>query len=339
MRPDQHKKIKNAKYKKKHGMQEKASLSHVDHTEKKHSTCSEKSNLKSQDYSTGTDLENKSDHNTQPNSGSGFSKRPIESNWEKYQCIDDEDQELGADFNVLLSFAGDSSAHMKLKDEEDWDSQQEFSFMMINHKHIANELEDIPFGEKYKISEFDLDPTLVKFVSSLTDWNGSSETNLLPSNTLLSSEETQELGFNFSRVDAKPVMLASKSDQMATLLPTNEQTNSIFNKTAEPTNSQTSAISSGNADNVEEKVPNLQDQNLYPNDTFEADNDIITALLHGSNTLHTESLSPTGQQNTTHDTTEMISTESSNLQQSTINGDGNENKDVDDLEDWLDSIL
>ncbi|XP_071962112.1 uncharacterized protein [Antedon mediterranea] len=88
-----------------------------------------------------------------------FSRRKIESNWNRYGDIEEDDDKVeirGADFNVLLS-KEDSSSQFRFKDEQDWqdDVYQEDNsdFLCLNVQSLVTQLQCLPISQRLNIDE------------------------------------------------------------------------------------------------------------------------------------------------------------------------------------------
>uniref|UniRef100_UPI00398F86FE cell death regulator Aven-like n=1 Tax=Pristiophorus japonicus TaxID=55135 RepID=UPI00398F86FE len=96
------------------------------------------------------DVDIKEDYD-QPNS---FSRRQIVSNWDRYKLeekeLNDGGESLrGADFNVLLSSAGDSFAQFCFAEEKKWEvevsSSKQISPLFVDCQFLAQSLQKLPF--------------------------------------------------------------------------------------------------------------------------------------------------------------------------------------------------
>ncbi|XP_077966268.1 uncharacterized protein LOC120336660 isoform X1 [Styela clava] len=323
MRPDEHKKTKNARYKKKHGIQQGQS-----------SVSDDKDNERSNITETQAKLPAFGD-NEVPISESGFSKRPITSNWAKYESAECDENDQGTDFNVLLSFAGDTSSRMKLKHEEEWDSVQDSHILSTDHTNIAQVLKDIPFSEKYKINELYLDATLMQFLSSMDESDLTSKEYCLQNRAILSSTETQEMGFNFSK----------KNINQGPTNPTGCIEPSLKEDGREETNKNPTLCNS----NDENTLLKNNEHSCIPECSSHSDEDFqtIDELIQSTQkSLQAEKISTFQQQTCDNSLSktasiaaiDQVPSESAELQPSEPKGEEKSNN-VDDLEDWLDSIL
>ncbi|RUS85266.1 hypothetical protein EGW08_006967 [Elysia chlorotica] len=162
MRPDEHKKKKNAAYKKKHGIgQTKAGQS--EDKSKSKSKPNDKNKDNSQAHKAGfakdarenkgatslkqekEDLTSSSDseetETRQPRKH--FQRRQIVSNWQKYELQPDDEEQLqtrGESFEALLSKSGDAVAHFRFKDEQEWDAVGALGDSKTNDDHYAQYL-------------------------------------------------------------------------------------------------------------------------------------------------------------------------------------------------------
>ncbi|XP_077966269.1 uncharacterized protein LOC120336660 isoform X2 [Styela clava] len=290
MRPDEHKKTKNARYKKKHGIQQGQS-----------SVSDDKDNERSNITETQAKLPAFGD-NEVPISESGFSKRPITSNWAKYESAECDENDQGTDFNVLLSFAGDTSSRMKLKHEEEWDSVQ---------------------------------ATLMQFLSSMDESDLTSKEYCLQNRAILSSTETQEMGFNFSK----------KNINQGPTNPTGCIEPSLKEDGREETNKNPTLCNS----NDENTLLKNNEHSCIPECSSHSDEDFqtIDELIQSTQkSLQAEKISTFQQQTCDNSLSktasiaaiDQVPSESAELQPSEPKGEEKSNN-VDDLEDWLDSIL
>nr|XP_039260324.1 cell death regulator Aven-like isoform X2 [Styela clava] len=290
MRPDEHKKTKNARYKKKHGIQQGQS-----------SVSDDKDNERSNITETQAKLPAFGD-NEVPISESGFSKRPITSNWAKYESAECDENDQGTDFNVLLSFAGDTSPRMKLKHEEEWDSVQ---------------------------------ATLMQFLSSMDESDLTSKEYCLQNRAILSSTETQEMGFNFSK----------KNINQGPTNPTGCIEPSLKEDGREETNKNPILCNS----NDENTLLKNNEHSCIPECSSHSEEDFhtIDELIQSTQkSLQAEKISTFQQQTCDNSLSktasiaaiDQVPSESAELQPSEPKGEEKSNN-VDDLEDWLDSIL
>uniref|UniRef100_UPI00398F3CB4 cell death regulator Aven n=1 Tax=Pristiophorus japonicus TaxID=55135 RepID=UPI00398F3CB4 len=95
------------------------------------------------------DVDIKEDYG-QPNA---FSRRQIVSNWDRYKTeekeLNDGGESLrGADFNVLLSSAGDSFAQFRFAEEKEWEveisSSKQISPLFVDCQSLAQSLQELP---------------------------------------------------------------------------------------------------------------------------------------------------------------------------------------------------
>ncbi|XP_062907210.1 cell death regulator Aven [Mobula hypostoma] len=108
------------------------------------------------------DAETKEEYN-QPNE---FSRRQIVSNWDRYKTEEKEGDDVGetlrgADFNVLLSFAGDSFAQFRFAEEKEWEIEvstcKQVSPLFIDCHSLAQSLQELPLHLR-----LNLEPELVQ---------------------------------------------------------------------------------------------------------------------------------------------------------------------------------
>uniref|UniRef100_A0A4W3IHP0 Cell death regulator Aven n=1 Tax=Callorhinchus milii TaxID=7868 RepID=A0A4W3IHP0_CALMI len=95
------------------------------------------------------DVDTKEEEN-EPNK---FSRRKIVSNWDKYKTKEKEEVEesvRGADFNVLLSSAGDSFAQFRFAEEKEWEvdiaSNKQMSPLFVDCQALAQSLQELPIS-------------------------------------------------------------------------------------------------------------------------------------------------------------------------------------------------
>ncbi|GFN83829.1 cell death regulator aven-like [Plakobranchus ocellatus] len=137
MRPDEHKKKKNAAYKKKHGIGT-TKAQGEDNTKSKKGAqderASQRKNLgdegkkdvvtqkKGQTKAPSASSESETEELEKPKRN--FQRRKIVSNWEKYevQPSDEQPEARGESFQKLLSMSGDAVAHFRFRDEKEWDT-------------------------------------------------------------------------------------------------------------------------------------------------------------------------------------------------------------------------
>ncbi|XP_022094723.1 uncharacterized protein LOC110981448 [Acanthaster planci] len=160
MKPDQHKKKRSAQYKRKHGQAQKAEAPNRPNSSKSNlskaaseiptpSSSSAAIASKSRDAFSTKESVQYGQTESQSHSSSSqrylsngftqdeaegvrcFSRRKIESNWDRYEPLDDDGDEScnydglkGADFKALLSQTGDASSQFRFKDEQLWDEEE-----------------------------------------------------------------------------------------------------------------------------------------------------------------------------------------------------------------------
>ena len=174
MRPDQHKKKKNSEYKKKHGIPSGKGEKH----DKKGSTSRLRSdeNPKSDACHTSktgheTDGPNVDDESNSYESRN-FSRRKVESNWERYREDFDNESEpnsclsalnsvpIGADFQSLLDKATSGGVHFQFKSEKEWEnlntdeaSKDGPSLLSIDCNALAESLRNISLERRLDIDK------------------------------------------------------------------------------------------------------------------------------------------------------------------------------------------
>ncbi|XP_061192054.1 cell death regulator Aven-like [Saccostrea echinata] len=152
MRPDEHKKKKNAQYKKKHGIKE----------ERKGETSKDKKGS-SEEILVNTvksDISDSSDSSHNSNVAR-FSRRIVKSNWEKYELPPEEDPYIGPtqkgeSFEKLLRSEGASAAQFRFKDEAFWEEEAagpHYDQMSIDLMTLADSLQSLPLYQKLGISK------------------------------------------------------------------------------------------------------------------------------------------------------------------------------------------
>ncbi|XP_039597186.1 cell death regulator Aven isoform X2 [Polypterus senegalus] len=90
-----------------------------------------------------------------------FSKRKLISNWDRYEAEEKENLgesvplQRGADFNVLLSSAGDSFAQFRFADEKEWDidvsSNIKMSTLFVDCQSLAKCLQQLPLHVRLNV--------------------------------------------------------------------------------------------------------------------------------------------------------------------------------------------
>ncbi|XP_072896234.1 cell death regulator Aven [Hemitrygon akajei] len=95
-----------------------------------------------------------------------FSRRQIVSNWDRYKTEEKEGDDVeetlrGADFNVLLSFAGESFAQFRFAEEKEWElevsTSKQVSPLFIDCHSLAQSLQELPLHLR-----LNLEPELVQ---------------------------------------------------------------------------------------------------------------------------------------------------------------------------------
>ncbi|XP_012938365.1 uncharacterized protein LOC101850477 [Aplysia californica] len=160
MRPDEHKKKKNAAYKKKHGVSKdkdkelkdgvdaSSSKDRKTATGEKHRGAQQKGKkangdgalttpsnssfagcstaLVDSDCSESSSSDSEVERKHVPAKKKTFQRRQIVSNWQKYELgpeMDDDVSKGGKDYKELLSMAGESMSHFRFTDELEWEEQ------------------------------------------------------------------------------------------------------------------------------------------------------------------------------------------------------------------------
>ncbi|XP_038073227.1 uncharacterized protein LOC119741516 [Patiria miniata] len=148
MKPDQHRKKRSAQYKRKHGISQKTDATKSKANSSSAVKCADASDTSTRPKESGQNLK-ESNHNsssdrhdtyrarnrdfTQDESEEvrSFARRKIESNWDRYEPLDDDVDESynydglkGADFKALLSLTGDASSQFRFKDEQLWEEEE-----------------------------------------------------------------------------------------------------------------------------------------------------------------------------------------------------------------------
>ncbi|XP_068682693.1 cell death regulator Aven-like [Montipora foliosa] len=155
MRPDEHKKKNRAEYKKKHGI-----------PSKKAPPMEGKENFK-EDYA-AQDVEKVVSPETEEAEQVQFSRRKIQSNWDRYEEItefsEEEDVSLsvkqrGEDYNVLLQRSANPASEFRFHSEKDWDqeshlstSQDTASALNVDFAALATSLNSVPLHKRLNIS-------------------------------------------------------------------------------------------------------------------------------------------------------------------------------------------
>ncbi|XP_052769407.1 cell death regulator Aven-like [Mya arenaria] len=156
MRPDEHKKRKNAQYKQKHNISDESKFK---------SNNSSKKDVKSANLDCKEELKRETKVTYEP-SGSEevvkqYRRKQLESNWSRYTEIsssDDDDlpTKRGEDFNKLFAQAGGSAAQFRFKDEKDWDHDQgsaNVGTLNLDLHGLIKSLDCIPMHQRLGIDE------------------------------------------------------------------------------------------------------------------------------------------------------------------------------------------
>ena len=160
MRPDEHKKRKNAQYKKKHDIKDKAGSSDKKKEKTKDVPKFEGASRKPEKIQK---LSPQDHQNSDSDQEQAFRRRGLVSNWSRYEDLpSDDDEELpthrGEDFNKLIAAAGGASAQFRFQDEEGWDSAADSSEAMasvlsVNLEDLHQSLACIPLHKRLGIEE------------------------------------------------------------------------------------------------------------------------------------------------------------------------------------------
>lgn len=239
-----------------------------------------------------------------------YRRGEIKSNWERYDDIKDDEADRGEDYSILVGRGGDASSHKKLTGEDDWDAEVKLEDFDIDYNSLACQLSKLPLIQRFRLDKLGLDSDILKCLEE----NGSCETfshstnikvSTIPCNiNFINKDESSDLGFNFSM---KPVYNAP--------LRTN--------------------LDAGQDD--------IYEKNSSPDCGIKVDSKVQDDTMHGGNIQDDQLLDELLQ--STNATAEPPITDNStnraNEEQkvTVIAEESDANAEVDDLEDWLDSIL
>ncbi|KXJ25729.1 cell death regulator Aven [Exaiptasia diaphana] len=162
MRPDEHKKKKNANYKKKHGIPANKNCKKGEGKDNDDARDERKAQVAAK-----TTCKDELTGKTQENETKTFSRRKIQSNWMRYDDSDVSDDEVkshsiqrrGADFSALVEGAGDSHSQFRFQDEKDWedtDSQTSQYLLQINVQELSESLKSLPMHERLNLEELNI---------------------------------------------------------------------------------------------------------------------------------------------------------------------------------------
>uniref|UniRef100_H2YSL6 Uncharacterized protein n=1 Tax=Ciona savignyi TaxID=51511 RepID=H2YSL6_CIOSA len=152
MRPDEHKRKKNAQYKKKHGLEKSRGKGEKEKSDsQQHKSGASSSNALAEttlsDKETGYEIDPK------------FSKRPVIQTVDKFDPSDSSEDDLNSqvDLETLLQSAGGPESYMKLPEEKEWDIQEELDeTFSIDTKELAESYRNLSFCEMFGIKPEDL---------------------------------------------------------------------------------------------------------------------------------------------------------------------------------------
>jgi len=126
-----------------------------------------------------TEIDKSVDLNSLPtdpdiSSKSKYSKRSVESNWNKYeepQIDPHADSKRGNDFEVLLSYSGGSGSQHKLQDEKEWeDDALNMKEISMNLKELICSMKYIPFHERIGIQNIFNENQITNFILNSEKW-------------------------------------------------------------------------------------------------------------------------------------------------------------------------
>ncbi|KAF7690348.1 cell death regulator Aven [Silurus meridionalis] len=105
--------------------------------------------------------------NTEDEMPAIFSRRKLESNWDRYEesekkeVNDDVPAQRGTDYHVLLSSAGDSFTQFRFSEEKDWEvdtlGTNKVPALFVDLEVLAHSLQELPLHQR-----LDLEPSLVQ---------------------------------------------------------------------------------------------------------------------------------------------------------------------------------
>ncbi|XP_032221642.2 cell death regulator Aven [Nematostella vectensis] len=160
MRPDEHKRKKNAQYKKKHGIPVKKGAGKPDKpTDSADVKPGEKENQETCSQTTPLD------------ESRWFSRRHLTTNWDRYEGLDIADEEdqrtlvtsRGEDFANLVEKAGNPDSQFRFQAEKEWEedtmSQAASEGLEINLASLAEALQGLPIYRKLHIDDKEINPS------------------------------------------------------------------------------------------------------------------------------------------------------------------------------------
>lgn len=162
MRPDSHKKKKNAQYKKKHGISEKEGKpgyqTQSPSSEKKEKSSNVRKEPQNVQPLTRKECQLEEEVVTE---SKHYERCKIGSNWSRYEDSSESEtdadipRQRGEDFNKLLAEAGGSASQFRFKDEMEWTDGQgsTTATLAIDFEELSETLSCIPLDEKLGICE------------------------------------------------------------------------------------------------------------------------------------------------------------------------------------------
>ncbi|XP_072285159.1 cell death regulator Aven [Pyxicephalus adspersus] len=115
---------------------------------------------------------------------SGFSRRKIVSNWDRYESTEKETEnevlQRGTDYNVLLSSAGDSFTQFRFADEKEWSSEKGSSAMdssvYLDCQGLIRALQELPLHLRLNVEADLVQEELPQELPQMTLKSGSTMT-------------------------------------------------------------------------------------------------------------------------------------------------------------------
>ncbi|XP_045163175.2 cell death regulator Aven-like [Mercenaria mercenaria] len=344
MRPDEHKKKKNAQYKKKHGMSEKENKTEAKSKSSAQDKKDKPSNVKGDDSKaqhSDKNIKVKVEETEEVNKHYG--RRKLVSNWSRYEDYSDSETEddiplqRGEDFNKLLAQAGGAATQFRLKDEEEWNTESLGStataVLAVDFENLAHSLDCIPLHERLGIddhvfTEEQLNEMKAHSAENEQKYRAAADV-IKTDDKMKAMDRSENTGSNSSKVIRKPGSSAIENNDT-------KKTSDI------PTQNMTVDKVNMKNDKVQNKLENKQKNKDFAKQEVEELEDDLDMILSFGDT-NDKKVEPVYKVDRIIDKDAKVKIEKVNAVDMECVSKAKEKKGHDkgkeNLEDWLDSML
>lgn len=355
MRPDEHKRKKNAQYKKKHGISDKGvasdSKSKSDENRRKENKATPVPSVHAEPKPEKVS-QNQGAENVEFDEEKKYRRRHIESNWSRYDDSSDSEDDLpeqrGEDFNKLLAEAGGSAAQFRFKDEEEWGEEKGETttpLLALDFENLAESLSCIPLHERLGIADHLFTKEQITEMEKAATENETNYRLHMNENTekyIDSKIQKFQPEVKSEKINALPDKHQARTDAMPVKKSTSVQTSNLLEKSGNKYNATDNWDTSLNI-KTNGELEQFQENSLKSShrtesskskdvQSLEDDLDLILSLeehtdLEVKNKLHVIGVDETGK------------TLSKSSETTTSSKKAESSKGTENLEDWLDTML